>query len=771
MDFFKKLSQLLLWAFHEAQQTAKAKASTWINRRSLSTKILASFALLSCFVYLLFTSSQLSCDHAETGCVHVLIFLPTVRFTLSLLTEKFLALAFYLLRKYGLFRIVVHMLFLGLFSYLFCAVLLDNSAMIFADKATKFFSSRFDSNKLEVQEDRDFAEHIFPHPLTGGKHNPAYLHHFVRYPMEDVEMKCAAVIFGYPGGKPFINQVEWRRNGVPLSAMTDRHSHTTTFTEMNGSSVLNSKTGEAIGLSAYELKSTLSIYLLDDKDFGSYTCHVVDKVSISQEEWTRETGQTCSNTKRTQEKSAKGREKRKSAFSDQQCTCQPERKYFFQDIHTQIDEFRLIKMEPKTDQIEAPAGSVLFFTGAYLHLSREDEILSDYAVNGVSFRDLCDGRDYPSYGCSVLQRFLTNFIYDQKQSWWFLRFLPLLVGTKLDKVGSNFTTGLCLCENSFGRHNLNILRKYYNRTRERYELLEITHPYTLLVRPPKQRSTNFFSSFWEYGPMQLLPLADHLPEYVYDLTLLKDLAVVSMMLLNVTDAVIIGMGLGTLVCISFLILYSLRVVGIVSKKLCLHGSMGYLNTAGICSGNSKENDQTHEILGEEKFDMYLSHSDSTADQTFIIAEVLPLLEAKLGLKTCLRDRDIPPNELELAGLSRTIQNSKRFLIFLTKDFLEDACREMETAVILETLFDRPCRLDDALVIKLEDCQTPAHYLGITAHNWTSSNLTIDDQKLRLVNWIADRTERKTSIKSLLDAFMTTSPLLLTICVFVWTLFH
>ena len=767
MDVFRGIVRILPCLFDECANVGrsflcKAKGQLLSKMRlSSKAKILMSFILILSYVYLLVRSSDWSGDHVEIGCIHVLVVLPTVQFLFSMYAKLFFVELFRGLALYGWFRIVLYILFLFAFSYAFVAVVLDRSALFCMDRATDVFVSRFEGN-IMIFEDRTEVERIVPRPLEQGPH----LFQLFRYPMEDVQMNCTAHIWGFPGGKPFLNQAEWRYNGVPLTTMTDRHSHVTEFTELPKDHPLYfSKTvfGE-LGLSIYEVRSTLSIHLLEETEFGSYTCHMHGKVHISltPDEWKSKTGQSPPNTNKTENKgNAKPKEKSKVKPSGSQCTCDPERKYLFQDANTLIGAFRLIMMQEKQDQIVAPPSSILVVETSYWHLSSDDDVQADYTVNEVSYPDLCS--DGAFNGCSALQRLLSYIIaYDRQQAWWFLETLPFLQRFRSNLVGQRFVFGQCLCENSFGRHNVKYLRRYYNRTSEQYEPIEITHPQTLLVRPPKQNATSFFANFFNPDPIQLLPLTDYLPDYAYDLTLIKDLAVLSALFLNLKDAFVLIFGVVICVYILYKTHQLLGLVGFVSKRLCLEGSMGYLYTAKRTARLLIQNGADD----SEHFDVYLSHSDSKRALETVTAIVLPLFEGQLGLKACFRERDIPPGEPELASLSRAIEKSKRFIIFLSKDFLEDGCREMETAAIMESLWDRSSKPEEVLVIKLDDCEMPGHWKDFTVHNWTSSNLHIDDHLRRLVQWVTPQAERNGEMRSVLDVFVTWLPCLVLLLVFL-----
>ncbi|XP_076468008.1 uncharacterized protein LOC143298884 [Babylonia areolata] len=761
METFDKVSRFLLLGLQEISCKLKATAISKVQTLSFGSKVVVNLVVVLVYGYLLATSYQWSGDHVEIGCVFILTFLPTIRFLGSLYAKLFLAFLFRLLSAYGWVRIFVYSVFVLTFAYWFVAIFLDNSALKCKSIAKDLFLSRFENNTLNIKERRLYFEREILHPLYDEGHFPQTNHQLIRFPMEDAEMNCTTYIFGFPGGKPFNDQVQWRRNGVPLLTMSDRYSVVTKFRELPRDSLTMNENMKALGLTVYQLNSTLSIYLLHDEDFGSYTCHHIDKVSIPMNEWRSKTGKEhfpkFNDYKNDNTKNTKG------ARQGCQCSSLPERKYVFQDVYTHTGEFRLIKMEETHDQIEAPVASILFFETNYLHLSSDEDVQSDYTVNDASFQGLCtDTPRFSVSGCSSLQRLLAFFMNDG-EVWWFLDILPFS-STHGHTNGAHRTSGHCLCENSFGRHSMKYTRRYYNRTSGRYDMFEVVHPNTLLVRPPRQASSNldFFANIWSQGSARLLPLVDYLPEWAYELTLLKDLAVVSGIILHATD--------GVFICLVFILfcfvfkwnLYLLKVVGHLSRKCFLEGSMGYLYTARL-TFRSLLHDPTNKTAktGGNSFDIFLSHSDTRTD-TVIVESVLCLLESQLDLKVCLRERDLPPNGLELKDLASAIESSQRFIIFLSKDFLQDPFHEMEASTILETLWDRQSMLD-VLLIKADDSQVPVLWRNLTVHDWTSGNLSLKDHHLRLVQWLTSRVQPVNRALSVLDVLTAALPLVPLLC--------
>ncbi|KAK7479287.1 hypothetical protein BaRGS_00029457, partial [Batillaria attramentaria] len=90
-----------------------------------------------------------------------------------------------------------------------------------------------------------------------------------------------------------------------------------------------------------------------------------------------------------------------------------------------------------------------------------------------------------------------------------------------------------LKESEFGSYTCHVARRYYNRTTERYELIEIPHPHELVVIPREQDMLNVFvnRSTGKYNPGSVMKSTAPNPCYsgsLFDeMSLAKEFAVVA----------------------------------------------------------------------------------------------------------------------------------------------------------------------------------------------------------------------------------------------------
>lgn len=585
--------------------------------------------------------------------------------------------------------------------------------------------------------------------------------------MEDVKLKCSFEMLWLADGSPFSDQVVWHRNGVPLT-FTDRHSHKVHFREVPNGHSFNRSIFKQFGLSEYEINATLQISLLRDSEFGSYTCHIARFVKQTLLDF-------ASNYERmkkfpgykTKEKTQKEKENVKKPRSPCPCKCSHslEPKYLFQDMFRWVGEFRLIKLTRRKEIIRAPPGSILSFTTSHYHFSRKDEVEIDYSVNSQPFTELCSDA---FHGCSKLLMMYWLIGHDTGNRFGLP---PLSLHTIWENpalFSERYRQVHCLCEHSYGHHAVKYLRRYYNRTSQQYELVEITHPHTLLVVPRRQNLLNLYvnRSVKDPLPHTHVPTSrscDNKGSLQLD-DLIMDLAFESVAYFYWTENAFIFVAALCCTYLAWKNLQYMRYLGTDIKYMVLNGAMGYLTSAAISTRKVKDDAITNDCESIPSFDIFLSYSDAKADIKLMSDGVVPFLEQQ-GYKVFSKDRDLPPNLQELPALSQAIESSKQFILFLTADYLEDKFRrDFEAAIIIESLCDRDTEAHQILVVRMGSCNVPLWLSHLQVHDWTT-NLSFKEHSLRLLQWLVPR-ENGSKWLSKLDVFITFLPLQLILAVFV-----
>lgn len=664
-------------------------------------------------------------------------------------------------RLYGTFRVVLYIVSLLCLGVL-VVVIADKVTTSFWGRARNEVLGRVKDNIVRIAEDRVRYDHAMLHPVTLGKEEPLIFHQLFRYPMEDVRMKCSTKIPWISGGSVFKDQIIWHLNGVPLK-YSNRHLLEVQFQEIPENNSLLDKLLRDHGISVYEINATLSIDLLKESEFGSYTCHIAKSVKSSVVDYVNKHWHTGNSTSQHGSgKNAEDEPQTEEAGKEYaHCSFAPELKYMFKDLYTWKDEFRLIPLPKRQEILKLPPGSILSFTTSYWHLSRKDEVSMEYSVNENSFQQLCPGL---FGGCSKVLLFYWLAGYEIEGRFG----IPPLQLLTLWELPARRTAQVhCLCENSYGYHTVHYTRKYFSRTTERYELIEIPHPHQLVILPRAQDMLNVFVNR-SAGPHR----TDKPPKVksagtpcpckcagsvLHDMELVKDFAVTASSSFNWTELFLLATILLILLFGLWNIRHCLGSIGRLLRRLVLHGSFAFLTTA-VLTTRSMQRDAS----GQREafpFDMFLSHSDADDDMRIAREEVEPFLKQQ-GFRVCMRDRDLAANLQELPGLSDAIDKSKRVIFFLSRHYFDDHFRsKFEAAVVLETLCDRPAESYNVLLVKLDSCDIPTWLSHFPVLDW-SGNLAAHENCRKLLSWLVPR-DRKGALLSVLDGFMTCLPLLVT----------
>ncbi|XP_070212245.1 uncharacterized protein [Littorina saxatilis] len=265
---------------------------------------------------------------------------------------------------------------------------------------------RFEDSIIEIEEDRTHFMNVMVHPVTKGEKDPELFYQIYRYPMEDVQMTCTIKRVWLADSSPCTDQVAWRRNGIPV-ILTDRHDHEVSFLEISAEQSKYHSLLRERGISEYEINATLTIQLLKDTEFGSYTCHLAKYMNMTLERYIinllkmenltekEESEYTEEYVVQIRDKARLIEEERNRIMKLRNQSLEVKR--LFKDMFTWQGEFRLIKMGLRQETLRSPANSILSFSTSYWHTSPKEDVEIDYSVNGKSFLQLCPDA---FHGCS-----------------------------------------------------------------------------------------------------------------------------------------------------------------------------------------------------------------------------------------------------------------------------------------------------------------------------------------------------------------------------------
>ncbi|XP_025108682.1 uncharacterized protein LOC112572906 [Pomacea canaliculata] len=627
---------------------------------------------------------------------------------------------FQLLVLYGWKRFCIYLVFVCLFCF-FVVLILDGTTMYIWNLSKGEVVRRFQENIIEVDESRPDFEKVRVHPLTGGKTPPLLLYEIFRYRDEDAEFTCERQILWLSGGRPYVQQVVWRKNGKPLPRSL-RFRQELTFTELTEDQNLLTKIAKEHHLSVYKITATLTIYLIKSYDFGNYTCHVAEMVQNSIQEWMVFLNERIQASKAhsdfpgsfQHQGESKSTEENKNELSV---------KTSVEDMYTPSHEFRLIEVHPSQMTRQAPPGAILVFKTSYWHLSESnDDVSEEYFINEQSTQmGTCNRR---LNGCSVFLLLYWFYSYEYTIFPPFVQNYQLKAFPDRAKIHHHHH---CLCEKTYGHHSIYYLRRFYNSRKKKYELLEVYHPDDLVVLPREQDMLYLFQNRTSNVNNEQCPTTS-------DMHFVNMAANAFTSLYESNEKYVAGLGM----FVSFIILWLsrrlIRVIGNFGGRMILDQTVAFLPRL---EHRQTENQQGMEDaktkFSKKHFDFFLSVTDSDAE--LVTGQILPILEAR-GHKVCLPDRDIPPNLQVISALSTAVDNSDRYIVILSSEYLKDRFkRNLELDMIGNKASCSDISPQSSLLcIKLDDCELLPWMKSFQVHDWTTF-LSRENQLNRLSRWV------------------------------------
>lgn len=628
---------------------------------------------------------------------------------------------FRLLVLYGWVRLCTYLFFVCLSSYFFVVFILDGTTMHTWNLAKGAVVRRFQENIIEVAESRPDFVKVRVHPLTGGKTPPMHLYEIFRYRNEDAEFTCQREIIWLSGGRPYVQQVVWRKNGKPLPRSL-RFRQELTFTELTEDQNPLTKIAKEYDLSVYKITATLKIYLIKSYDFGNYTCHVAEMVQHSIQEWIAYLNKQIKKSKvpcntpgsLKHQGESKSTEENKNELSV---------KTSVEDMYTPSHEFRLIEVHPSQMTRQAPPGAILVFKTSYWHLSESyDDVSEEYFINEESTQMRTCNRRFN--GCSMF--LLLYWLYSSN----YAIFPPFVQNYQLQAFPDRAKIPYyhhCLCEKTYGHHYVYYLRRFYNSRKNKYELLEVYHPDDLVVLPREQDMLYLFQNRTPNENDEQCPVTS-------DMHFVNMAANAFTSLYESNENYVAGLGMFVSFIILGISLGVIRVIGNFGGRMILDQTVAFLprlehrqteNQQGIEDAKTK--------FSKKHFDFLLSVTDSDAE--LVTGQILPILEAR-GHKVCLPDRDIPPNLQVISALSTAVDNSDRYIVILSSEYLKDRFkRNLELDMIGNKASCSDISPQSSLLfIKLDDCELLPWMKSFQVHDWTTF-LSRENQLNRLSRWV------------------------------------
>lgn len=621
--------------------------------------------------------------------------------------------------KYGMIRLCFYVIFVCLFSYVFTALLLDGIVTGTWNVFKSEVVQRFEDNIISLSPSRKLHKHTIVHPQTHGEHRPVWLEEKYLYRGEDAYFTSKCELTGTLGPQEDI-KVVWMKNRKPLPSSA-RFRQDLNITESTKNDTLTNST-EKRDLSLVTITATLRIYMVKSKDYGNYTCHVLNKVQL-----------TYRHNITLKVKSTdlyvsvldlgKGTEellKKISSFTAEK-THLEDKFEMAKNMYASspFEEFRLTETSRKQIIVTVPPGAIIHFQPDYFHLSESgSDIFTEYFINGEPAELMgCEGQ---FSGCSKLLLLYLYFGYKNYVLPPTVENLDFEWNLKRQKRPWYFH---CLCASTYGRHNVHFLRQVYNARTDKYQLMEVYHPDELVVLPREQDMLNFHKAT-SHDSQRRTPSPQDMHYVKLAAASIENEFAWKENLLIVAGIVLFA------IILSFSCLL-VKWAGNYAGRRIFNEFIPNLRRRDIYRREVPEDADTQ--FSRQHFDFFISHSEE--DMELVKAQILPVLKER-GQTVCTSELGIPPNLQLISAVSTAIENSDRYIIILSLKYLNDRFKQhLEAGMIGDNaISSKMLPRSSLLIIKVDDCPLLPWMTSFEVHDWATS-LPRKDHLLRLSRWV------------------------------------
>ncbi|XP_050418922.2 uncharacterized protein LOC126832246 [Patella vulgata] len=539
------------------------------------------------------------------------------------------------------------------------------------------FTTKLNDSVLHYETDCRTLFARQPHPLTDGKHAPYTLENQTRYIGEDARFNCKQVIIGFNTSKPHINQVIWHKDGKFLKP-DDRHIITWTFKTMKKSQIL-----QDTNIQLFKVTSTLKILMINEDDFGTYNCQVSQRTNFDLPKGDKKTEAPHEHNLQN------GRRECACDFSpaktEEEISLEDiELQFYSVNMFTWNSEFRLIKELPRIKTTFVAPGTLFSFATYYRHLGNTDDISMYYTINGkeLVFKD------------SKCSKFILLYygLFESRivQSFNLFAYLPK-VAELVHKAGLwNGSISLlqhCVTPNSYGIHDIVILRKVFNERDNTYDVREFNHPLKLDIKPKESdlfdfptyetnSTVNIDADCWNAEKNSQSSSCILLYRFVERIA--SDL--------HFHDNVYFGLAFIALGIFWYTVYRSGK--AIVNEMLVVTSSK---HVKPIHTLASIPNDD----IDKRKYHIFISYSEDEEERARMTASHLE----ERGLKVFVPNRDIPLGRHKLSEIGKAISQSVAVIVIASNGYVENIeTNEFEMNMILQKV-----KKNNLLVFRVDEC--------------------------------------------------------------------
>ncbi|XP_041366647.1 uncharacterized protein LOC121381410 [Gigantopelta aegis] len=598
-------------------------------------------------------------------------------------------------RRFGGKRICLYLLFVSVTSYVVVAHCMDSMALFTWDQLKGNVMRRLDDSIIVIDENRNESTSMRQ------TEEPLVIQEHFRYIDEDVRFGCYHVMSFESEVEPADRQVIWMHNNESLVPSWKFHIDIS-FIDVN---VTHNDS-----VHSYIINSTLTIYLIEDRDFGNYSCHLRESALKK----LRDT-KTNNNTKQQRPAS-----RPKTSFVDDIIDCSSfwictELKYMFEELNEVYEdlqsllmlqqvlqqnsyqwtgEFKLTKIKKSILTKSAPPGGIISISASYLNLAEKQDISLGYVINTKPFHEVCSGH---LNGCSLFVMIYWFFWHAEGH----FDVIPRMVAYWLHMSSSILGNAWqCACPSTYGIHVFRFYRHFYNVTSGRNTIIEVEHPQAIRLIP---RAADLLLTFQnESTPEPLGEECFNSMPFIRSCSWME--CVISELHRNFfwIENLIFALVIMTGVLVAYLFCKPIVRLLLSCASAILDGfdwvepreTLGSIGHAGL----------------PYKYDVYISHADS---QRELASDLASLLES-FGKKVFYRERDVAIGDLKIEAVSDAIVSSCKFLIIVSREYIESGFQNrFEFQLILNEIHEGKVNQRNVMLYKHGRCTIPTYFRDFT----------------------------------------------------------
>lgn len=600
---------------------------------------------------------------------------------------------YFIVRKFGWRRLIMFLctcVFLSLLTIVGTWELLLNCVLLIQGNIIKWLEGNI-YHVSEQMELRNLSDYVTKHPLTNGREAPFLFYEYYRYNKEDVVFECEYAVSSFQDAKPIYETTWWRKNGVQVIP-NDRIYINVSITALNHTKSTNSP------LMKYSVFTTLTILLIEDSDYGSYTCDFYNPMKVLVRPGFR-----------MYERFNEPRHQRTEPSSNPACQCQrppPPKPLKEQCDHAQtfhldftyeahrdcFAEFALTQRLQKTIAVALNPGSILIESARYHTLADTSDI--EFDVTAFIEKDhTCCSKFVILYWLLTRYKSFSHF--------------PDSRIIQVEDYSFSFVRVQCLCKSSFGTREFVIHRNHFNSSHGIRDQVQVVFPVKLKLTPslshPFNQSSISADTSTECWDSETPPSNCYFIEHALDVFFYYEEHSFYFLFPAVLVIIFLASILVHKCIVSFA--YATLYMGMKDETFpAVTGTSPKRLKPAECIENDVNNVANDNSNDNPYYDFYISYDEEEEYDLMVAQHLKGLL---LSMKQSVFDvrSDIDPGRCQVHEMSKAIERSHRFVIIVSEAYQDSLEKLLEFNAVQEHIASQGNKPGDRMIIVFtEHCE-------------------------------------------------------------------